>query len=62
MRSRVVQMLGSTRLEDIIRAGQVGVQNKIQQYINRGEIELERGGTISIPVDLTREEVGTGGL
>lgn len=48
----------STRLEDIIRAGQVDVQNKIQQYINQGEIEWERGGTIRIPVEVTRRRNG----
>ena len=44
----------SSRLEAIIRAGQVGVQNKLQQYINRGDIEWRRGYTISIPVEVTR--------
>ena len=43
----------SFRLDDIIRAGQVDVQNKIQQCINRSEmIEWERGGTIYIPMDV----------
>jgi len=41
----------SSRVDNIIQAGQVDVQNKIQQCINRGEIEWERGGTIHIPVD-----------
>ena len=45
-------------MEDIIRAGRVDIQNKIQQYINRGEIEWERGGTISIPVQVTRRRGG----
>ena len=44
----------SFRLDAIIRAGQVDVQNKIQQCINKGEIEWERGGTIYIPVEVTR--------
>ena len=44
----------SSCLEDIIRAGQVDIENKIQQYTNRGEIEWERGGTIYIPVEVTR--------
>ena len=46
----------SSRLEDIIRAGQVDVENKIQQYINQNEmIEWERGGTICIfVVEVTR--------
>jgi len=41
----------SSRLEDIIQAGQVDIQNKIriQQNMNRGDIEWRRGGTISIP-------------
>ena len=40
----------SSRLEDIIQAGQVDVENKIQQCINQSEIEWERGDTIHIPV------------
>ena len=49
----------SFRLDDIIRAGQVDVQNKIQQCINRSEmIEWERGGTIYIPVEVTRRRKG----
>ena len=43
----------STRLEDIIRAGQMDVQNKIQQFVNRGDIEWRRGD-IYIPRELTR--------
>ena len=38
----------SSRLEDIIQAGQVDVQSKIQQYINQSEIEWERRGTFYI--------------
>ena len=49
----------SFRLDSIIRAGQVDVQNKIQQCINRSEmIEWERGGTIYIPVEVTRRRKG----
>ena len=46
----------STRLDNIIRAGQVDVQNKIQKYINQDiEIEWRRGGTICIlVVEVTR--------
>jgi len=40
----------SSRLEDIIQAGQVNVQNKIQRYINQ-DIVWRRGGAISIPMD-----------
>ena len=43
----------SSRLEDIIQAGQVDIQDKIQQCI-RGVIEWRRGGTICIPVEVTR--------
>jgi len=43
----------STRLEDIIQAGQVDAQNKIQQFMNQSEIEWERGGMIYIPVEVT---------
>ena len=49
----------SSRLEDIIQAGQVDIQNKIQQYMNQRGIEWRRGGTISIPrrgVHRTRDE------
>ena len=49
----------SSRLEDIIRAGQADVQNKIQQCINQGDIEWERGGTICIPVEVIRSVEGT---
>lgn len=48
----------STRLEAVIQAGQVDVQNKIQQHINRDEIEWKRGGTIYILVDVTRSGEG----
>ena len=45
----------SSRLEAIIRAGQVDIQNKIQQYINRGVIEWRRGRTIHItPAEVAR--------
>jgi len=42
----------SSRLEDVIRAGQADAQNKIQQYINRGDFEWERGDTIYIPAEV----------
>ena len=48
----------SSHLEDIIRAGQVDAQNKVQQSMNRGEIEWRRGGTIYIPVEVTRRRDG----
>ena len=48
----------STRLEDIIRAGQVGVQNKLQQCMIRGVIEWRRGGMIYIPVEVTTRRTG----
>jgi len=39
------------------------VQNKIQQYINQGEIEWEReGGEIYIPVEVTRRRDSWKGL
>ena len=52
----------STRLDNIIQAGRVDIQNKIQQYINRYEIEWERGGTIRIPVQVTRRRGDGWGL
>jgi len=50
----------SSRLEDIIQAGQVDVQNKIQQCINQSEmIEWDRGGgEIYIPVEVTKRGWG----
>ena len=48
----------STRLDNIIQSGHVDAQNKIQQYINQGDIEWERGGIIYIPVDVTRRRRG----
>ena len=48
----------STRLDNIIQAGQVDVQNNVQQFMNRGEIEWERSGTICILVDVTRRRTG----
>ena len=50
----------STRLEDIIRAGQADVQNKIQQCINQGDIEWRRGNTVCIPAEVTRRKAGWG--
>ena len=50
----------STRLDAIIRAGQVDIQNNIQQYINQGDIEWRRGGMICIPVEVTRRRGGWG--
>jgi len=46
----------SSRLEYIIQAGQLNVQNKIQQYVNRGVIEWRRRrGTIYVtPAEVTR--------
>jgi len=46
----------SSRLEDIIQAGQVHIQNKIQRctHINRSYIEWRRGGTIYISADVAR--------
>jgi len=46
----------SSRLEDIIQAGQVDIQNKIriQQNMNRGDIEWRRGGTIYLPIEMDR--------
>ena len=44
----------SSRLEYIIQAGHLDVQNKIQQHISRGGIEWRRGGTIYIPLEVTR--------
>ena len=46
----------SSRLDSIIQAGQVGVQNKIQQYMNRSIIEWRRGSTIYIPMEITRRD------
>ena len=50
----------SSRLDAIIQAGLVDLQSKIQQYINRGDIEIEweGGGTIYIPVEVTRRRDG----
>ena len=49
----------STRLDNMIRAGQVDIQEKVQQCINQIEmIEWRRGGTIYIPVDVTRRRDG----
>lgn len=50
----------SSRVEDIIRAGQVDVQNMIQFNMNRGIIEWERGGMIRIPAEVTRSRDGLG--
>jgi len=50
----------SSRLDNIIRAGQVDAQNMIQFYMNRGIIEWERGGTIYIPMEVTRSRDGLG--
>ena len=47
----------SSRLEAIIQAGQVDVQNKIKLYINRGGIERKREG-LYIPVEVTRRRTG----
>ena len=45
----------STRLDNIIQSGHVDIQNKIQQYFNRGDIEWNRGGgTLYISVNETR--------
>jgi len=45
----------SSRLEDIIQAGQVDIQEKVQQWCNQGEtIEWRRGGEMYIPVEVTR--------
>ena len=45
----------STRLDNIIQAGQVDIQEKVQQCINRSEmIEWRRGHTIYIPVEVMR--------
>jgi len=45
----------STRLDNIIQAGQVDIQEKVQQCINRSEmIEWRRGHTICIPVEVMR--------
>lgn len=42
----------TSRLDDIIQAGQVNIQNKIQQCINRGDIDrCERRGTIYVCAD-----------
>ena len=41
----------STRLEDIIQAGQMDAQNKVQFNINQSDIEWEREGTIYIPME-----------
>ena len=50
----------SSRLEDIIQAGQVDIQNKLQQCINQSEmIKWEReGGEIYIPVEVTKRGWG----
>ena len=50
----------SSRLDNIIQSGHVDIQEKVQQYINRGDIEWERGGTICIPVEVTRRRNGWG--
>jgi len=47
----------STRLYNIIQAGQVDTQNKIQQYINQGDIEWRRGDTIYISIEDRRSEL-----
>jgi len=47
----------STRLDNIIQSGQVDIQEKVQQSINRGEIEWRRGDTMHIP---RRREWGLG--
>jgi len=44
----------SSRLDAIIQAGLVDLQNKVQQYVNHGDIECRGGGTIYIPVEVTR--------
>jgi len=45
----------SSRLYDMIGAGHFDIQDKIQQYMNRGVIEWRRGGTIQIsPVEVMR--------
>ena len=43
----------STRLEAIIQAGQVDIQNKVQEYVNRGDIDWRRGDTIYAPFEVT---------
>ena len=51
----------SLRLKAIIRAGQVDIQNKLQQCINQSDmIEWERGGggEIYIPVEVTKRGWG----
>ena len=55
---RITFPIISSRLEDIIQAGQVDIQNKVQQYVNRGEIEWRRGDTICIPVEVTKRRDG----
>ena len=54
---RVTFPILSSRLE-AIQAGQVDVQNKIQQFMNQGNIEWRRGETIYIPVEVIRRRRG----
>ena len=50
---RITFLSLSSRVYDMIGAGQFGIQDKIQQYMNRGVIEWRRGGTIQIsPVEV----------
>ena len=44
--ARITFLSLSSRLYDMIGAGQFDIQDKIQQYMNRGVIEWRIGGTI----------------